>query len=60
VVVKEQTYLEQKDKQFKGILEEWNYSRKNVKEWREKNLAFAEKYEDKLQSARKILALKEA
>jgi hypothetical protein len=57
---KEQQFLEQRDRQLKGIIEDWNYPRENVKEWREKAFIFAEKYADKLQSARDILALKES
>jgi len=53
----EKQFLEQRDRQFKGILEQWNEHPDPV--WRKKNFVFAEKYADKLQSARDILALKE-
>jgi hypothetical protein len=56
---KEKQFLEQKDRQFKGILEQWNFPRENIEEWRKKACVFAKKYADKLQSAKDILALKE-
>jgi hypothetical protein len=57
---KEKQFLEERDRQFKRILEQWNFPRENIEEWRQKNYVFAEKYADKLQSAREILALKKA
>lgn len=54
---KEQSFLEQRDRQLKGMLEQWDLHPDS--EWREKVFVFAEKYADKLQSARDILALKE-
>jgi hypothetical protein len=55
---KEQQFLAQRDRQFKGMLEQWDLHPDPV--WQEKNFVFAEKYADRLQSARDILALKEA
>lgn len=54
----EKQFLEHKDRQFKGMLEQWKDHPDPV--WREKACVFAEKYADKLLSARDILALKEA
>ena len=56
--LQEKQFLEQRDRQFKGILEQWNEH--PDPEYREKMFVFAEKYADKLQSARDVLALKEA
>ena len=54
----EKQFLEQRDRQFKGIREQWDLHPDPI--WREKTKTFAEKYADKLQSARDILALREA
>jgi hypothetical protein len=54
---KEQSFLEQRDRQLKGMLEQWNEHPDPV--WREKAFIFAEKYAAKLQSAQDILAKKE-
>ena len=51
---KEQQRLEQKDRQFKGQLEQWQMHRST--EWRRKVLADAEKYKEKLDSARVLLS----
>ena len=54
---KEKQFLEQRDEQFKEMRKQWELH--PDPKWREKAYAFAEKYTDKLQSARDILALKE-
>jgi len=52
---KEQRELENKDKQFKGMIEQWkDHLELN---WRIKAVADAEKWKDKLQSARDLLEL---
>ena len=51
---KEKQLMEQKDKQFKGILEEWDLH--PSLEWRSKVFNEAEKWKDKLESARLVLA----
>lgn len=51
---KEKQLMEQKDKQFKGILEEWDLH--PSPEWRSKVFNEAEKWKDKLESARLVLA----
>jgi hypothetical protein len=56
--IKAQRTLEQKDRQFKGVLEQWDWAHANPN-WKQKTIAEAKKYADKLQSARAILALKE-
>jgi hypothetical protein len=56
--LKEKRFLEQKDKQLKGMLEQWEYHLGN--EWRAKVLTEAEKWKDKLESARCLLEKKEA
>jgi len=55
--LKEQQFLEQRARQLKGMLDQWDEH--PGPEWREKVFVFAEKYADRLQSARDILALKE-
>jgi hypothetical protein len=55
---KEKQLLEQKDKQFKGMLEQWpTHSDPN---WRIRVFAEAEKWKDKLESSRLLLAKKES
>jgi hypothetical protein len=54
---KETQFLQERDRQLKGMLEQWDLH--PSPEWREKTFAFAEKYANRLQSARDILALKE-
>ena len=54
---KEKAFLEGKDKGFQGILQQWDTHR-DVN-WRFKVVQDAEKYKDKLQSARDLLALAE-
>ena len=54
---KEAKFLQQRDRQLKRMLEQWDLHPNP--EWKEKTFAFAEKYADRLQSARDILALKE-
>ena len=49
--------LERKDRQFKGQLDQWEEH--SSVEWRKKVLADAEKYRDKLESARLLLKKKE-
>jgi len=56
--IKEKQVLEQKDKQFKGMLDQWDLHPSF--EWRAKVLKEAEKWKDKLESARLILAKKES
>jgi hypothetical protein len=51
---KEKQLLEQKDKQFKGILNQWQLH--PSLEWRQKVFTDAEKWKDKLESARLLLA----
>lgn len=53
----EQSFLERRDRQLKGMLEQWDLH--PDPKWRNKVYDFAGKYADKLQSARDILALKE-
>ena len=48
--------LDERDRQFKGMLEQWDLH--PDPEWRQKVYSFAEKYADRLQSARDILALR--
>jgi len=50
---KEQLLLEQKDRLFRGRLEQWDQH--PSLEWRKKALADAEKWKDKLPSARALL-----
>lgn len=52
---KEKRELDDKDKQFKGMIEQWNdHTDPN---WRIKATADADKWKDKLQSARDLLEL---
>lgn len=51
--LKEKQLLEKKDRQFKGQLEQWEQHSSQA--WRTKVLADAEKWEDKLESARLLL-----
>ncbi len=51
---KEKQLLQQKDKQLRGMLGQWDLH-PNL-EWREKAFAEAEKFKDKLDSARELLA----
>jgi hypothetical protein len=53
----ERQFLEQRDQQLKGMLEQWDLHPEP--EWRERVYAFATKYADKLQSARDIVALRD-
>jgi hypothetical protein len=53
----ERQRLEQKDKYFRQVLEQW-VIHDNV-EWRKKILKQAEEWKDKLQSARQLLDLRE-
>jgi hypothetical protein len=55
---KEAEKLKQKDQQFKGILKQWVLHSSSA-EWKVKIFNEAEKWSDKLQSARDILALKD-
>lgn len=50
--LKERQLLEQKDLQFKGMLAQWDMH--PSKDWRQKAVAQAEKYRDKLPSARAL------
>jgi hypothetical protein len=50
---KEKQQLDQKDKQFQGMLEQWDQH--PSPQWRKKVLADAEKWKDKLASARALL-----
>lgn len=52
---KEDELLQQKDRQFKGMLNQWK-EHKDLK-WRARALIEAEKYQDRLESARSLLAL---
>jgi hypothetical protein len=54
---KEKDLLEQKDRQFKGMLEQWD-SHPNL-EWRQKAFVGAEKFKDRLDSAKLLLAKRE-
>ena len=54
--LKEQKALEDKDRQFKGMLDQWE-DHKDLK-WRLRAFAEAEKFQDKLESARRILELR--
>jgi hypothetical protein len=49
---KEQQLLEEKDRQFKGMLDQWQIHRS--KEWRRRAAEEAGKYVDKLESARTL------
>jgi hypothetical protein len=51
--LKEKSVLEQKDRQFKGQLEQWELHTDSA--WRASVLADAKKWEDKLESARLLL-----
>ncbi len=55
---KEKEVLEKKDKQFRGMLEQWSIHSDSG--WRQKAFAEAEKWKDKLESARLLLAKKES
>lgn len=55
---KEQQLLEQKDKQFRMMIEQWKDH--PSEQWRSKVFADAEKWKDKLESARLLLAKKES
>jgi len=55
----EKQKLETKDKQFKGILEAWD-QHKDDQRWRDFVLKEAEKWKDKLESARLMLARRES
>lgn len=55
--MKEKQLLEQKDKQFKMMLDQWDLHPSGV--WRVKAFTEAEKWKDKLESARLLLAKKE-
>jgi hypothetical protein len=50
---KEQQFLDQKDRQFKGQLDQWQTH--PSKEWRQKVLVDARKYVDKLPSAKALV-----
>jgi hypothetical protein len=50
---KEQQFLDQKDRQFKGMLVQW--SQHPGRDWRHKALVEADKYRDKLESARALI-----
>jgi len=52
---KEDHLLQQKDRQFRGMLAQWD-QHKDPK-WRARAMAEAEKYRDRLKSARSLLAL---
>ena len=54
---KEQLLLDQKDKYFKDVLEQWTIH--PSQEWRLQKIGEAQKFQDKLQSARDVAALKE-
>jgi hypothetical protein len=56
--LREKQLLEQKDKQFEGMLELWVFHCSNP-EWRSKVFNEAEKWKDRLESARLLLAKKE-
>lgn len=49
--------MEQKDKQFKMMLDQWD--KHPSQEWRSKVFTEAEKWKDKLESARLLLAKKD-
>jgi hypothetical protein len=53
----ERRRLEQKDKYFRQVLDQWE-THKDLK-WRSGKLADAEKFKDKLESARQLLDLRE-
>jgi len=50
---REKQFLEQKDRQFKGMLDQWESHRS--KEWRRRVVVDARKYVDKLASAKALL-----
>ena len=54
---KEKQLMEQKDKQFKGFLEAWD---DKDQRWRDWVLKEAEKWKDKLDSAKSVLARRES
>ena len=56
--MKEKQLLAKKDKQFKMMLDQWNLH--PSEEWRLKAFKDAEKWKDKLESARDLLAKKES
>jgi hypothetical protein len=56
--IKAKNDLDQKDKQFQGMLEQWDLH--PDPKWREKAFQLAGRYLDRLESARKLLALKDA
>ena len=51
---KEKQLLEQKDRQFKGMLDQWQTH--PSKEWRRRAVVDAQKYSDRLESARALLS----
>jgi len=54
---KEEEFLERKDKQFKGMLEQWKIH--TDLNWRIKAVSDAQKFRDKLQSARDLIVQSE-
>jgi hypothetical protein len=57
-IEKEKQFLEQKDRQFKGVLDQWDLHLSP--EWRAKKFKDAEQWKDKLESVRLVLAKKES
>ena len=55
---KDKANLEQKDRQFRGMLEQWD-QHPDV-EWRQKAFAGAEKFKDRLDSAKLLIAKAES
>ena len=51
---KEKEFLDQKDKQFKGMLAQWNIHKD--RNWRVKAVSEAQRFKDKLASADQLLA----
>ena len=51
---KEKEFLDQKDKQFRGMVGQWNIHKD--RNWRIKALSEAQKFKDTLQSARDLIA----
>ena len=58
--MEEQKKLEELEKLFSRVIEQWNFSRDNLQEWRAKCVKQAEKWKDKVPNAKLVLALFDA
>lgn len=58
--IDEQKRIEELEKLFSRVIEQWNLSRANLQEWRAKCVKQAEKWKDKVPNAKLVLALFDA